>query len=62
MPGGVTVAVSPRELVPAPGTVQAPCPPAAVDLMVDSGSTRPIYKSFHPIRFYLIWMFTRQSK
>uniref|UniRef100_A0A8C8E5K8 Sulfotransferase n=1 Tax=Otus sunia TaxID=257818 RepID=A0A8C8E5K8_9STRI len=29
-----------------------------MDLIVDSGNTRPIYKSFHPISFYLIWMFT----
>lgn len=34
----------------------------AVDLIVYSSNTRPIYKSFHPITFYLIWMFRCQSK
>lgn len=34
----------------------------AVDLIVYSSNTRPIYKSFHPISFYLIWMFRCQSK
>lgn len=33
-----------------------------VDLIVYSSNTRPIYKSFHPISFYLIWMFRCQSK
>lgn len=35
---------------------------AAMDLIVYSSNTRLIYKSFHPISFYLIWMFRCQSK
>lgn len=35
---------------------------AAMDLIIYSSNTGPIYKSFHPISFYLIWMFTCQSK